>query len=123
MSSKGEEKREYPDFLRQVVVRVLTPNKLDPSKLEDARKVLGKAETKYKFSSFGGNPQNLANFLLSPDFTDLVLIIGVQLALKLLDEIDREYDIEEVREAVKKVKAELTGFEDYASNEKITLNL
>lgn len=122
MGVEKQEKKEYPDFLRQVVVRVLTPNKLDPAKLEDARKILGKAETKYKFSSFGGDPQNLVVFLLSPEFTDLVLVIGVQLSLKLLDEIEKEYDIPAVKEAVKKIREELQGY-DSLINEKITLNL
>jgi len=122
LSAEKQEKKEYPDFLRQVVVRVLTPNKLDPAKLEDARKILGKAETKYKFSSFGGDPQNLVVFLLSPEFTDLILVIGVQLSLKLLDEIEKEYDIPAVKEAVKKIREELQGY-DSLINEKITLNL
>lgn len=122
MCAEKQEKKEYPDFLRQVVVRVLTPNKLDPAKLEDARKILGKAETKYKFSSFGGDPQNLVMFLLSPEFTDLILVIGVQLSLKLLDEIEKEYDIPAVKEAVKKIREELQGY-DSLINEKITLNL
>ncbi|MCQ4336985.1 MAG: hypothetical protein NO130_06340 [Sulfolobales archaeon] len=122
MSTEKQEKKEYPDFLRQVVVRVLTPNKLDPAKLEDARKILGKAETKYKFSSFGGDPQNLVMFLLSPEFIDLILVIGVQLSLKLLDEIEKEYDIPAVKEAVKKIREELQGY-DSLINEKITLNL
>jgi hypothetical protein len=122
LSTEKQEKKEYPDFLRQVVVRVLTPNKLDPVKLEDARKILGKAETKYKFSSFGGDPQNLVVFLLSPEFTDLILVIGVQLSLKLLDEIEKEYDIPAVKEAVKKIREELQGY-DSLINEKITLNL
>jgi len=122
LSTEKQEKKEYPDFLRQVVVRVLTPNKLDPVKLEDARKILGKAETKYKFSSFGGDPQNLVVFLLSPEFTDLILVIGVQLSLKLLDEIEKEYDIPAVKEAVKKIREELQGYESLI-NEKITLNL
>ncbi|MCI4455295.1 MAG: hypothetical protein JHC23_01030 [Sulfolobus sp.] len=122
MSADKQEKKEYPDFLRQVVVRVLTPNKLDPAKLEDARKILGKAETKYKFSSFGGDPRNLVMFLLSPEFTDLILVIGVQLSLKLLDEIEKEYDIPAVKEAVKKIREELQGY-DSLINEKITLNL
>ncbi|PVU72017.1 hypothetical protein DDW10_04825 [Sulfolobales archaeon SCGC AB-777_J03] len=122
MSTEKQEKKEYPDFLRQVVVRVLTPNKLDPVKLEDARKILGKAETKYRFSSFGGDPQNLVVFLLSPEFTDLILVIGVQLSLKLLDEIEKEYDIPAVKEAVKKIREELQGYESLI-NEKITLNL
>ena len=122
MGTEKQEKKEYPDFLRQVVVRVLTPNKLDPAKLEDARKILGKAETRYKFSSFGGDPQNLVMFLLSPEFTDLILVIGVQLSLKLLDEIEKEYDILAVKEAVKKIREELQGY-DSLINEKITLNL
>ncbi|MCQ4349245.1 MAG: hypothetical protein NO126_00100 [Sulfolobales archaeon] len=122
MNAEKQEKKEYPDFLRQVVVRVLTPNKLDPAKLEDARKILGKAETRYKFSSFGGDPQNLVMFLLSPEFTDLILVIGVQLSLKLLDEIEKEYDIPAVKEAVKKIREELQGY-DSLINEKITLNL
>ena len=122
MGAEKHEKKEYPDFLRQVVVRVLTPNKLDPAKLEDARKILGKAETRYKFSSFGGDPQNLVVFLLSPEFTDLILVIGVQLSLKLLDEIEKEYDIPAVKEAVKKIREELQGYESLI-NEKVTLNL
>jgi len=122
LGTEKQEKKEYPDFLRQVVVRVLTPNKLDPAKLEDARKILGKAETRYKFSSFGGDPQNLVMFLLSPEFTDLILVIGVQLSLKLLDEIEKEYDILAVKEAVKKIREELQGY-DSLINEKITLNL
>ena len=114
--SAEESKKPYPDFLRQVVIKVLTPNKLDANKLENARKLLGKAENKYKFSSFGGNPENLAKYLLSPDFIDLVLIIGVDLSLKLLDEVEKEYDIEEIKEAVKKLREELEGMDSDRKN-------
>lgn len=99
-----------PDFLRHIVSRVLTPVSLDTKKLDEAQKLLAKAESKYGFSSYGGDPEKLANYLLSPDFINLVLIIGVDLSKKLLYMIRDSYSSPKIKEAVQKILEELDGY-------------
>lgn len=70
------------------------------------------AETKYKFSSYGGDPKRLVNYLQSPDFTELSLIIGIDLTKKLLEEIINDYSDEEIRNTAKKLLEELNGYRE-----------
>mgnify|MGYP001772487914 CR=1 FL=1 len=99
-----------PDFLRHVASKILTPVKLDMRRLDEAQKLLAKAEAKYGFSSYGGNPEKLADFLLSPDFTNLIFIIGVDLTKKLLELVYDSYSSQKVKEAAKKILDELDGY-------------
>ncbi|MDT7875403.1 MAG: hypothetical protein RXQ80_01450 [Sulfolobaceae archaeon] len=99
-----------PDFLRHIVTRVLTPLTLDMKRLDEAQKLLAKAESKYNFSSYGGNPEKLADYLLSPDFVNLVFIIGVDLSKKLLYTIRDSYSSPKIKEAVNKMLEELDGY-------------
>jgi len=100
-----------PDFLRHIVSKVLTPNSVDIKRLEDARRLLAKAEAKYKFSAYGGDPSRLVDYLESPDFMELVIVIGVDLAKKLLLTVMNAYSDEKIINTVKKVLDELKGFE------------
>jgi len=99
-----------PDFLRHVVSKILTPVSLDMRRLDEAQKLLAKAESKYGFSSYGGNPEKLADFLLSPDFTNLIFIIGVDLTKKLLKTVYDSYSSQKVKDAAKKILDELDGY-------------
>jgi len=108
-----------PDFLRHIVAKVLTPNSLDLKRLDEARRLLGKAEAKYKFSSFGGEPKRLIDYLLSPDFTDLILVLGPDLTKKLLETIVVSFDDEQIQRIVSKIKEEVDGYstsEEYNPN-------
>jgi len=100
-----------PDFLRHVVSKILTPVSLDMRRLDEAQKLLAKAESKYGFSSYGGNPEKLADFLLSPDFTNLFFIIGVDLTKKLLKTVYDSYSSQKVKDAAKKILDELDGYD------------
>ena len=99
-----------PDFLRHVASKILTPVSLDMRRLDEAQKLLAKAESKYGFSSYGGNPEKLANFLLSPDFINLIFIIGVDLTRKLLETVYENYSSQKVKDAAKKILDELDGY-------------
>ncbi|MCY0882726.1 MAG: hypothetical protein OWQ50_02725 [Acidianus infernus] len=111
-----------PDFLRHIANKVLTPNTLDPKRLDEVRKLLGEAENKYNFSSYGGNPKKLVDYLLSPDFTELVFIIVIDLTKKLLEEIINDYDIEEVKNTAKKLLDEIDGYKEIENSDAILYN-
>ncbi|MFP3346315.1 MAG: hypothetical protein RXR17_02585 [Sulfolobaceae archaeon] len=106
-----------PDFLRHIVSKVLTPVSLDMKKLDEAQKLLAKAESKYGFSSYGGDPEKLANYILSPDFINLVLIIGVDLSKKLLYLTRDNYSSSKIKEAVQKMLEELDGYSGEETNQ------
>lgn len=106
-----------PDFLRHIVSKVLTPVSLDMKKLDEAQKLLAKAESKYGFSSYGGDPEKLANYILSPDFINLVLIIGVDLSKKLLYLTRDNYSSPKIKEAVQKMLEELDGYSGEEKNQ------
>lgn len=86
-------------------------------KLDEAQKLLAKAESKYGFSSYGGDPEKLANYLLSPDFINLVLIIGVDLSKKLLYLTRDNYSSPKIKEAVQKMLEELDGYSGEETNQ------
>jgi hypothetical protein len=99
------------------VSKVLTPVSLDMKKLDEAQKLLAKAESKYGFSSYGGDPEKLANYILSPDFINLVLIIGVDLSKKLLYLTRDNYSSSKIKEAVQKMLEELDGYSGEETNQ------
>jgi len=106
-----------PDFLRHIVTKVLTPTTLDVKRLDEARKLLAKAEAKYNFSSYGGEPERLADYLLSPDFINLVFIIGVNLSKKLLHIVNESYNNQKIKDAVNKILEELDGYSGEETNQ------
>ena len=62
------------DPLRHIINRVLSEvtDKIPTPLLEDLRKAFSKAEDKYKFSIYGGSPENLVKYMESEDFADLL---------------------------------------------------
>ncbi|WP_054845527.1 hypothetical protein [Sulfuracidifex tepidarius] len=103
---------EYPDFLRHVANKIISPTNLDAKRLDEARKLLAEAETKYKFSSYGGNPKKLIDYLQSPEFIELVMILGVDLSKKLVQLIRDSYQDEEMKSTANKIIEELDGYSD-----------
>jgi hypothetical protein len=55
----------------------------------ELKKLLHAAEEKYKFSIYGGDPSNLANYFNSSDFRDLVNFLKSCQAIEVLTEILR----------------------------------
>jgi hypothetical protein len=95
------------DFLRNIVNHVLAENsdKLPPSFLDDFREALGRMEIKYGFSSVDGDPRKLADFILSNDFDDIIILARNQKAIwvvkELLEITKEEYgDLPEVASAI-----------------------
>ncbi len=64
----------YKDFLRHIVNRVLSnyAEKVPANILDDIRKHIGRAEDKYRFTVFGGDPSKLVDYFNSDDWRDLV---------------------------------------------------
>ena len=94
------------DFLRHIVNYVLA-SKMDVVKqvADDVRKMVEKAEEKYKFSAFGGDVKRLADYLRSPDFDELVKFLRDAGKIDLLEEIlrlarEKYKNIPEIVEAV-----------------------
>jgi hypothetical protein len=93
------------DFLRHIVNRVLASSKLPRQVVDDIRRMVGRAEDKYKFHAFGGDVRNLAKYLRSRDFDDLVTLVrgirvekGEEQPLEVLKKI-----LLEAREAYKDI--------------------
>ncbi|WFO75378.1 hypothetical protein J4526_00255 [Desulfurococcaceae archaeon MEX13E-LK6-19] len=90
---------ERPDFLRHIVNPLLARYSRERKALvtivDEVRKLIALAEDKYGFSSFGGNPGNLAKYLRSRDF-DLVISAlksanASDLVLEILNTIIEKY--------------------------------
>lgn len=79
------------DFLRHIANPVINRHvELKTIKLREAvelKKALSQAEEKFKFSVYNGEPGNLANFLKSKDFEDLLRAFKSYNALHVLVEI------------------------------------
>ncbi|QKR00946.1 hypothetical protein GWK48_02165 [Metallosphaera tengchongensis] len=101
-----------PDFLRNIASKILTPTALDLKRLDDVRRLLASAESKYKFSSYGGDPKRLVEYFESPDFVDLILVLGVELSKKLLQEVIASYSDKDIQAAAKKALDEIDGFKN-----------
>lgn len=112
-----------PDFLRNVVSKVLSPNIIDSKRLDEARRILGEAEAKYKFSSYGGDPKKIIDFLLSPDFTELSLILGMDITKKLLNAIKDNYKDKDIVKTAEKILKEIDGYLEDINESNITLTV
>ncbi|GEM_PF-722473 len=109
------------DFLRHIVNRVLANSNLPRQVIDDIRRMVGRAEDKYKFHAFGGDVRNLAEYLKSPEFNDLVSFLKnvrvekgeehpIEVLKKILLEAREAYrDIPEVVAAIDEKLKELEG--------------
>ena len=101
------------DPLRHIVNRVLADaaSKIPTPVLEDLRKAFAKAEDKFKFTIYGGDPIKLIDYFGSDDFADLINIassLNIEWVLKeILEAIAEEYRItcpEVARKAIETLK-------------------
>ena len=62
------------DFLRQIVNKVISESsgKIGASVMEDLKVRFARAEDKFSFSVFGGDPRRIADFLSSEEWADIV---------------------------------------------------
>ena len=102
------------DFLRQIVNRVLAESQLPRQVVEDVRRMVGRAEDKYKFSAFGGDIRRLADYISSREFDDLVNLLKGADALNVLIEIlerakEAYRDYPEVVKAIEERLEEIKG--------------
>lgn len=108
----------YPDFLRHIVNAKLAEyskkRKAVVNIIDEVRKLISKAETKYGFSSFGGNPEKLANYLKSEDF-ELVIstfksVNAIDILIDILREVAKRYkDLPRVKETIEELISRLEG--------------
>ncbi|MEB3817009.1 MAG: hypothetical protein LRS46_03610 [Desulfurococcales archaeon] len=70
----GEECEPTKDFLRHIANKVIAENtaKIPLPVVGDIRKALARAEDKYKFTIFGGNPLKLLDYFDSSEFQELI---------------------------------------------------
>jgi hypothetical protein len=62
------------DFLRQIVNKVISESsgRISASVMEDLKVRFARAEDKFSFSAFGGDPRRIADFLSSEEWADIV---------------------------------------------------
>ncbi len=90
---------QYLDFLRQIVnaklAEAVKKNKNIVLIIDEVRKLIAKAENKYHFSIYGGNPEKLVDYLDSEDFELLVNVFksgnAVDVLIDILDETRKNY--------------------------------
>ncbi|HIC99549.1 MAG TPA: hypothetical protein EYP08_08005 [Pyrodictiaceae archaeon] len=104
------------DFLRQIVNPILAKYsvRLPRQVIDDVRKSIGRAEDRYKFSSYGGDIVKLADYLRSRDFDEVISIVKSADAMNILVEIletarDAYKEYPEVVKAVEERIEELKG--------------
>ncbi len=111
-----DQQYRYPDFLRHIVNPKLSTymkkHRIPANLVDEIKKNLIEAENKYGFSSFGGNPEKLRDYLNSSDFKLLISIFRSGKILNLLEEILQEtrekyYDLKLVVETIEKILREL----------------
>jgi len=80
------------DFLRQIVNKVVSESsgKISASVMEDFKVRFARAEDKFSFSVFGGDPRRIADFLSSEDWADIVEYARNVNVLWLLEDILRK---------------------------------
>ncbi len=106
MSVAATAKRK--DFLRHIVNRVLASPDAPKQIVDDIRRLVGRAEDKYKFHAFGGDIRRLADYIRSREFEDLIMVAksdrsgkGVEILRRILEEAKKAYsDIPEVVQAI-----------------------
>ncbi|WP_440059686.1 hypothetical protein ACSU1N_00565 [Thermogladius sp. 4427co] len=100
------------DFVRNIVNvqlgRALKEGRIQSSVVDEIKRLLSTAEDKYGFSSFGGNPEKLADYLESRDFELLVSAFkaggGVDVLLEILRQAEEAYkDLPRLRETLREV--------------------
>ncbi len=117
------------DFLRHIVNRMLAEKGAPKQIVDDVRKIVGKAEDKYKFSSFGGDVRNLAEFIQSRDFDDLIAIFksvgSIDILVEILKRAKEAYkDYPNVVAAIESRLKELTsGVEDVKARIEAAYNM
>ena len=100
--------KRRPDFLRNIVNRALADSTLPRQVVEEVRQQIGRAEDRYRFHSFGGEVERLAEYLMSEDFDQLILTLksdrsgnGLRVLENILGEALQAYgDMPRVREAI-----------------------
>ncbi len=89
--------RSTKDPLRHIINKVLSEvtDKIPTPLLDDLRKAFSKAEDKYKFSIYGGSPENLVKYMESEDFADLLstaINLNIEWVMKeILEALADEY--------------------------------
>ncbi|MET1128972.1 MAG: hypothetical protein ABWW70_06610 [Thermoproteota archaeon] len=103
------------DFLRHIVNYILASTDVPRQVAEDIKRLVGKAEDKYKFDAFSGNPQMLAAYLRSTDFDDVIAAArsdtsgrAIKALKAILEEAMQAYaDLSDVVSAIKQRLSEL----------------
>ncbi len=103
------------DFLRHIVNYILASTDVPRQVAEDIKRLVGKAEDKYKFDAFSGNPQMLATYLRSADFDDVIAAArsdssgrAVKALKAILEEAMQAYaDLSDVVSAIEQRLSEL----------------
>ncbi len=88
----------FKDFLRNIVnthlSRALREGRIQANTVDEVRRLLAAAESKYGFSSFGGNPERLVDYFNSKDFDLLAQAFKGGGALDVLARILEEASVE-----------------------------
>mgnify|MGYP000162011151 CR=1 FL=1 len=63
------------DFLRQIVNVELAEKNVSAKVSDIVKGLVSSAEDKYGFSTFGGNPSKLADYLMSGEFEDVMKVL------------------------------------------------
>jgi len=110
------------DFLRQIVNPTLLEFEVPAQVLIEIRKKLEAAENKYNFSAFGGDPNNLAKFLKSPEWKEIVSLFLAANAKEALIEILRRAKeaYKDYEEVVKAIEEALKSVEEGKAEEAVT---
>lgn len=107
------------DFLRHIVNPIVNNHVergLSPKVANELKKAIAAMETKYRFDVFSGNILNLAFFLKSADFDDLVSTFKAfnaeSVLVEILEKARQAYSgVQEVVEAVNLALSKLEGVE------------
>ena len=100
MSEGAGGRRKPLDFLRQIVNVVLAESNLPPQVMNDIKKMIARAEDKYRFSVFGGDVRKLKDYFESPEFEDLINVVksahtdkvkALEVLLKILEKAKEAY--------------------------------
>lgn len=89
----------FKDFLRNIVnthlSRALREGRIQANTVDEVRRLLAAAESKYGFSSFGGNPERLIDYFNSKDFDLLAQAFkgggALDVLVRILEEASVEY--------------------------------
>ncbi len=94
------------DFLRNIVNphlgRAIREGKIQANTVDEVRRLISQAESRYGFSVYGGNPEKLLDYFNSKDFELLVSAFkggnALEVLVGILREVAEEYrDLPEVR--------------------------